>query len=444
MEQKYHDSLEQIAMLEAELSGTDDLQIELQRTKDELRDTVEELSVANGKLEAFNNYSQTYGSSSLGTNKENRAPDLTRKSSRLTLHYQGGIPEHAAVSHNKLELPPLPYSTNFHGKSLNHRLSSSKSLRRIHGMLDQMKSLENRVANFKSSLPKPITPTKLSTQIPASPPSSRVPQKPHLEIPIDLPYSQSASTPTNSNIPVPRFRISQDHLPRITSRESINEESHSKRNKRHSLSTDMYTSIRPISPSRYYEDTSLHRSRSAAGNYSPEKPSNRNSAHFDGSSDYDTPDTHKRHDSKRFGGSYQGPARTSSVISQSPRNRHSVDMLSFSGLTISETPIQAPAPHPSAALLYSHSNRSSGNMGPPLSTISQHHHHQKPPKSKPSLTGFDSFSNPFSYPSAGAAANASSSSLTSHGGSAGSTISRPGSTFGQLHSRQPLGHGRMA
>ena len=465
MEQNYYNSLEQIAMLEAELSGRDDMKIELQRAKDELRDTIEELSVANGKLEVLVATNQgNYGSSSLGTNKENRAPELLRKSSRLTFHHSKGIPENAVVTSNNTDSMEIPYISHLHAKSPTNRLSSSRSLRKIHGMLDQMKSLENRVANFKSSLPKPITPTKLSTQLPSSPPSrpsSRMAAQ-NLDAAIDIQYStQSSANSSNSYIPVPRFRMNQDQFPPVTSQESFREEqkflssSSSSRNKRHSLSIDMCSSGRPRSPQRYYDDTNLHRSQSAAGNHSPERHLNLSVARVPNDVFTEAPpstsDSQAMHDSKRLGGSSQGSKRTESTKSKLPKARHSVDSIQLSNLSVTEAQAPAPTPHPSAALLYAQSSRSSGLMGPPVPMNSIGHHHDYKPKSKPSISGFD-FSNQFYYPShhaAGSAASVSTSSLTSQNvgkgsGGTGSTNSRPGSTFGMLHSRQPLGHGRLA
>lgn len=429
MEQKYHDSLEQIALLEAEISGQDDLKIELQRVKDELRDTSEELAVATNKLEAFN---QNHGHGSPGR----IGPELMRKSSRLNFYHAGGIPEDSTIPSGKLENPYL--TTNMHSKSQAPRLTSSRSLRKIHGMLDQMKSLETRVANFKSSLPKPITPTKIPAHIPTSPsprPSSKASIHSHRETstPVNDGYSSPTLTATQNSSNIPRLRVSNEILSRS------NEDTYSARNKRRSLTSEMYYTNHPTSPVTEDEVT-LGRSRSAAGNYSPSKPKHGGRGSIDGNLDLsnETSDPHRRHDSKRFGGSYQGSARTQSILPP-PTSRNSTDIPSFSGLSLNEMPSKTLAPHPSAALLYSHSNRSSNNMDPPSINTT------RKPRSKPSLTGFDSYSNPFYYPSHNSSANASTLSLPSQtSGANPANSSRPGSTFGMLHSRQTLGHGRLA
>jgi hypothetical protein len=147
-------------MLEAELVSTGDFQIELQRTKDELRDTKEELAVAQGRIEKLE--------------KEAQRTVPVRRTSRT--YAQPPVLLSASRSSSRVGAPK-------------QRMTSSKSLKRIHGMLDQMKNLESRVATFKSTLPKPV--------------AINTPSKYHL-----------TSPPLHSNTasPVPRYRTSQDHL----------------------------------------------------------------------------------------------------------------------------------------------------------------------------------------------------------------------------------------
>lgn len=461
MEERYHDSLEKIALLEAELSAQNDTKIELQRTKDELRETTEELAVATGKLGTLtaNNHSQDHASqtSPLASRKDSRPSDLHRKSSRLAFyHHNNGIPENSTVPSGKLEPLGAPYSTRLHTKP--PRITASRSLRKIHGMLDQMKSLETRVANFKSSLPKPITSsTTLATQLPLSPasrPSSTIPRQIPVEhMPLnEIPRSPPSSAISNaSNIPVPRSRMSSDQLPR-TYKDQYPEEY---RKKRQSMTADMFGSARPVSPFNSVDDYTRSTGRSLASSYSPSKSHSTHSS-IDGSLNllaHESPDWHKRRDGKN------GVSRHSSVETRSPRLRHSVDVISFAGFNIgdsghSQGVTSAPVPHPSAALLYSHSNRSNGNMGggplhPANHTNLNHYNKQSKPRSKPSLTGFDvpfnsATNNPFPHPPH----HSNNSTLNlptpaAPGITTAAATSKPGSTFGMLHSRQPLGHGRM-
>lgn len=387
MEQKYYNSLEQIAMLEAELAARDDIQIELQRTKDELRDATEELAVANTKIRVL--------SANAGSNKENRIPELVRKPSRVS--FQQGIPEGQAISGNVA----LTYS-NVYAKQSMPRLSSSRSLRKIHGMLDQMKSLESRVANFKSSLPKPVTPIKPSLQSSPSHSSLRAmrsPTEPHT--PVELPYSNQTITPStsSSNIPVSRFRNS----PSLGNTKASAQDAYltlpPPRDETHSNG-------RPKSPYRVPDDIP-RRSRSAAGYHTPHKKSHGHYGELtpiDGTPDgkhskhelQESPSFQRRHESNRFGGSHQGPlerpSRTPSV-NRSPTLRKTGETLPFSSLTLDE--------HPEIAK-----------------------HRVEP-------------INPGSYPPKnGAIPNGNGQMATK-------PPSRPGSAFGMLHSRQAVGHGRM-
>lgn len=158
IELKYHSALEQIAMLEAELAGNEDLEIQIQRLKDELRDTTEELSAAHRKIESLT--SQVEHQLQTRTSKLNLS-DKSPRSSKVSLPYgfhPQQIPEETVVKDS------VPSSSRTSRASL-PPLTSSRSLRKIHGMLDQMKMLESRVANFKSSLPLPVTPTTSSNSI---------------------------------------------------------------------------------------------------------------------------------------------------------------------------------------------------------------------------------------------------------------------------------------
>jgi hypothetical protein len=138
-------------MLEAELASKEELKVELQRHKDELRDTREELAIANNKLQQ------------LRTNKENRVPN--------------GHPQRP---------PPL---------------TNSKSLRKIHGMLDQMRSLENRVATFKSSLPRSTTPTAYQGPATSTPTNHRTNTPTHLTRSRTPTSTPTLSTPNMSGTP---------------------------------------------------------------------------------------------------------------------------------------------------------------------------------------------------------------------------------------------------
>lgn len=116
VEQKYYESLEQIALLEADLADKDDLKVELQRTKDELKETKEELTVANKKIGILEK--------SL-VQKENKLPKKQASSTEVVTTFKASPPRFS-------------------------RLSSSKSLRRVHGMINQMQTLQIRVDNLKT------------------------------------------------------------------------------------------------------------------------------------------------------------------------------------------------------------------------------------------------------------------------------------------------------
>lgn len=440
MEEKYHDALEQIALLEADLAGRDDLQIELQRTKDELRDLTEELSVANTKLENMS------AGNLVSQNKENRHPELARKSSRMSFHYQG-IPEESAVSVNA---PPLTYSSGY-AKTSMHRMSSSRSLRKIHGMLDQMKNLESRVATFKSSLPKPITPTKVL--VPSSPSRSRSSSRsamrptPEIVASAELPYSTQTVTPStsNSNIPVSRFRNSPS-MGNMT-KTALAQEAQFGRSVSKGSDESLYPSslARPLSPYRIPEDMP-RRARSAAGFHTPHKKGQgyygdlgpgkvpsivANSIDEKLSSSQDR-DFLRRHDSKRFGGSYQDSTRATSAAAgvalpeQSENNNNNPDeVLALSKLSLKDAPDMKPKS--------SSSSIGSGSSGGFESANSN---------SNSNGNGIG-LGNSFYYPprykskaDASRVANGDSQPVRE-------VPARPGSAFGMLHSRQPIGHGRM-
>lgn len=202
-------------MLEAELASTDDSQIELQRAKDELRDTKEELAVAQGRIER------------LEKNAHRTVP--VRRASRT----YGQPPVLLSVSRSSSR-----------AGAPTKRMTSSKSLKRIHGMLDQMKNLESRVATFKSTLPKPV--------------AVNTPSKHHL-----------TSPPLHSNTasPVPRYRASQDHLSEFAqthhghhySPSTASIPSTSSRSKRNSFSLEP-----GLGSGTAATPTDLHRSQSSA------------------------------------------------------------------------------------------------------------------------------------------------------------------------------------
>lgn len=200
IEYRYYNSLEKIALLEADLNAREDIQIELQRTKVDLRESQEELSVANHKIQVL--------TAELQRQKEpNKTPDLSRKYSRSSFK---GISESRSVSKSSSDYTQMP----------GMGIATSRSLKKIHGMLDQMKNLESRVANFKSSLPKPVTPNKNSVMS-TSPPrprsrlSARTPTESHrfhsrtpTESSIHTEMHSFTPVSKSSHVPVHRFRPS--------------------------------------------------------------------------------------------------------------------------------------------------------------------------------------------------------------------------------------------
>lgn len=149
IEYKYHTALEEIAMLEADISGKDDLKTELQHVKEELRDTKEELQLTQANMAKLSLSSAT--ASSATSASASVSGSVNSKST-------AGVPR-SLRSHQFL--PPSQQQSLAATKQTTNslpRLTSSRSLRKIHGMLDQMRNLETRVASFKSSLPIPKTP----------------------------------------------------------------------------------------------------------------------------------------------------------------------------------------------------------------------------------------------------------------------------------------------
>lgn len=236
-------------MLEAELASTGDSQIELQRSKDELRDTKEELAVAQSRIEKLE--------------KESVRSVPVRRTSRT--YTQPPVALSVSLSNSRAGAPT-------------QRMTSSKSLKRIHGMLDQMKNLESRVATFKSTLPKPV----LST-----------PSRHHIASP---------SLRSNTGSSAPRYRTSQDHLSDVAL-------SHSTHHGHHHLPST--TSI-PL--------TSNRSKRSSFSYESGMGTVGKTTA---------TPSAESHH-------SQNSTTRSSSTVnnivvprtSKSPRTRHSVDMMS--------------------------------------------------------------------------------------------------------------------
>lgn len=184
IETKYYESLEEIAMLEAEVASKDRLQADLQRTRDELRETKDELAIA---LKQADKYKRS-SINSIG-NKENRTPPQARSGSAG--RFQRPVVTAEAVNGSV-------FSTQ--------RLASSRSLRKIHGMIDQ---LESRVATFKSSLPS-LTPTKGSPAVQSNDNSPNF-------SPDTIKSSSNVASSTKSHNEVPRSHISDEYLHDIQS-----------------------------------------------------------------------------------------------------------------------------------------------------------------------------------------------------------------------------------
>lgn len=349
-------------MLEAELSSRDDLRVELQRTKDELRDLTEELAVANSKIDTL-----TSTNTAPALPRDTRQTDISRKSSRLNVHYQG-IPENAVVTSGKTSIS----YTNAFAKPTMPRLSSSRSLRKIHGMLDQMKSLESRVANFKSSLPKPVTPTKL----PSSPSRSSSRTGLKSELSSEGLFSQLSSGNNTSSIPVSKFRNS----PSLNSLNKSQSHADSHRSpSRNNSNTNISANARPKSPHKHSESIP-QRSQSAAGHRPPviSLPPK-----------YETMHKSTLSADQSSNGYYKGHmGRTASLsVARSPKSQKSIDTL-FHSMSISES-------------------------------------------QEPSMYQFEGKRSVFS-----------NTAPKNPNGDQDAPL-RPGSAFGMMHSRQPVGHGRM-
>lgn len=164
MEQKYYMSLEQVAMLEAELESREDLEAQVQRLKDELRDTNEELAMANTKIDTLQlrrRSQDLHGrlASQQSKGLPSSVPSSLSSSSLSSGHRTTGSDAHPQGDADDSSLRRQSSMSSSASSSSISALTTSRSLRKVHGMLDQMKMLESRVANFKSSLPIPITPT---------------------------------------------------------------------------------------------------------------------------------------------------------------------------------------------------------------------------------------------------------------------------------------------
>lgn len=173
LEKKYHDSLEEIALLESEVSGKEDLQVDLQRTKDELRDTKEELSVAQTKIDTLQREKEDLQNSNQTLQHKlstSNTPRIMKTGGGTAFRVSSDPSSH--TNNQQIEIPaqqqpqpmtPLHEEVSTTNAMAINKMSSSKSLRKIHGMLDQMRNLEYRVAHFKSSLPKPASPNSTNS-----------------------------------------------------------------------------------------------------------------------------------------------------------------------------------------------------------------------------------------------------------------------------------------
>lgn len=287
MEHKYHTSLEQVAMLEAEIAARDDSQAQIQRLKDELRETSEELSVANIRIERLTTQFQSQGeqphkasnaaiserktsSSSIPSNTSSTSSDakdrrLSKRTSRAFADVEEFPTDEGKDSSRRSSRSSLP------------PISSSRSLRKIHGMLDQMKLLESRVANFKSSLPLPATPvsstpssrhgsngTHLNSADPISRATSprqlpRVNSSYHLSPANEKPHRSRGQVAANSNgshIPVLKHRTNHS----TSSTDSEFEPTDSEDDFDYSTSIDHHMSM-DVSMSRNPPSSSKHNNR---------------------------------------------------------------------------------------------------------------------------------------------------------------------------------------
>lgn len=222
MENKYYKCLEEIAMLESEVATKDDIQIELQRTKDELRDTKEELSVANNKIVHLEKEAEEMKDKVDTIDESPTAAVIRTRKFRITSDPSAAMSAVTATSENTNNTT----STSNQSLSLSNdlplpRLASSKSLRKIHGMLDQMRNLESRVANFKSSLPKPVTPSRSPATSMNSNSNSPSPITNNKNSPSNLPISSSRR---NSSILFLDRALNEKHALKTTQSQSQNEQ----------------------------------------------------------------------------------------------------------------------------------------------------------------------------------------------------------------------------
>lgn len=210
LEQKYHNCLEDIAMLESEVASKDEMQIELQRTKDDLRDTKEELSVAQTRINSLTQEKEQLEASNNDLKRQlaNSSPIMKKNGFRITSD------PYAATSHVNATAPSPSNSPSSRETVSFQRMSSSKSLRKIHGMLDQMRNLEYRVAHFKSSLPKPSSPSTHSrNSSTSSTPSTGSPRTVSKRASVDG-SPIDANSPNHSQLPIASLRRSSSILDR--------------------------------------------------------------------------------------------------------------------------------------------------------------------------------------------------------------------------------------
>lgn len=343
-------------MLEAELSSRDDFQIELQRTKDELRDANEELAVAQHKIEVLSS-----SSTSNINHKENRPPanEISKRSSRLNVQTGSHDKRLTSTGNYKVQQQKHLIDTDM-------KMNSSRSLRKIHGMLDQMKNLESRVASFKSSLPKPVSSSvKLSNSTTSGNQSS--PPRPRSNSRIS--NKGDVLQDGNSHIPVSRFRNS----PSMSNIKAS--------------TFEMHPDSRPMSPPQ--------RTRSSVSNHSSHY--HHHYTDLKKIPDVDEKNSLKRHESKKFGGSYQGSIGGGTRSTSLHGKTHTVDLSSFNNLSINDTPVKV-RPTPT----YSNDSINNYKIRPRADPVFEERNYRKP------------------Y----------------------NTEKRPGSAFNSLQSRQAIGNGR--
>ncbi|ODQ65999.1 hypothetical protein NADFUDRAFT_51269 [Nadsonia fulvescens var. elongata DSM 6958] len=173
LELKYNSSLEAIAMLEAELASKEIIGVDLQRTKEELRDVNEEMNFNKLKLaEKTTEVEDLY----LQLNALKKIPSRAYRSFSYQGHEQANpinlLSTASGISDAQTKLSPpllLPMEVpSIHSDdeslissaSVSRHLSNSRSMRRIQGIMEQTKTLEKTLSSFKFYLPKPLTPSK--------------------------------------------------------------------------------------------------------------------------------------------------------------------------------------------------------------------------------------------------------------------------------------------